>query len=101
MDSTALDNLVEWIFNNKEIFNSNQYLEIMKQTSEAKEQEEQVQQLEASNQQAEETLKNTVAASSAPPPPTPVNTQVTNPQQYSTLFPGDSLGEAIAQRKVI
>ena len=80
---------------------TNQYLEIIKQTSEAKEQEEQVQQLEASNQQAEETLKNTVAASSAPPPPTPVNTQVTNPQQYSTLFPGDPLGEAIAQRKVI
>ena len=80
---------------------TNQYLEIMKQTSEAKEQEEQAQQLEASNQQAEETLKNTVAASSAPPPPTPVNTQVTNPQQYSTLFPGDPLGEAIAQRKVI
>ena len=80
---------------------TNQYLEIMKQTSEAKEQEEQIEQLEASNRQAEETLKNTVARSSAPLPPTPVNTQVTNPQQYSTLFPGDPLGDAIAQKKVI
>ena len=29
MNNTAIENLVEWIFNNKEIFNSNQYLEIM------------------------------------------------------------------------
>jgi len=29
MNNIALDNLVEWIFMNKEIFNSSQYLEIM------------------------------------------------------------------------
>ena len=29
MNNTTIENLVEWIFNNKEIFNSNQYLEIM------------------------------------------------------------------------
>ena len=32
---------------------------------------------------------------------TPVNTQITNPQQFSSLFPQDALGQAIAQRKVI
>jgi len=39
----------------------------------------------------------------SPPPaqPSPVNTQVTDPQQYSALFPQDPLGQAIAQRKVI
>jgi len=79
---------------------TNQYLEMMKQTSEAQEQVEQTEQLEAQNQQTEQTLRDTVARTSAPAP-APVNTQVTNPQQYSTLFPGDPLGEAIAQRKVI
>jgi hypothetical protein len=36
-----------------------------------------------------------------PSAPAPVNTQVTDPQQYGALFPQDSLGQAIAQRKVI
>jgi len=83
---------------------TNQYLEIMKQTSQAKEQEEKEQQINQQNQQAEEALQQTVskgAPPQQPSAPTPVNTQVTNPQQYSALFPGDPLGEAIAQKKVI
>jgi len=82
---------------------TNQYLEIMKQTSQAKEQEEKEQQVAQQNQQAEQTLQQTVkgGAPSAPSAPTPVNTQVTDPQQYGALFPQDTLGQAIAQRKVI
>lgn len=82
---------------------TNQYLEMMKQTSQAKEQEEKEQQIAQQNQQAEQTLQQTVATSapSQPSAPTPVNTQVTDPQQYSSLFPQDTLGQAIAQRKVI
>jgi hypothetical protein len=33
--------------------------------------------------------------------PSPVNTQVTDPMQFASLFPQDALGQAIAQRKVI
>jgi hypothetical protein len=82
---------------------TNQYLEMMKQTSQAKEQEEKEQQVAQQNQQAEQTLQQTVqgGAPQQPSAPTPVNTQVTNPQQYSSLFPQDTLGQAIAQRKVI
>jgi polyhydroxyalkanoate synthesis regulator phasin len=44
------------------------------------------------------------AQTPAPQPtaaPAPVNTQVTNPMQYASLFPQDALGQAIAQKKVI
>jgi hypothetical protein len=83
---------------------TNQYLEIMKQVSKAKEEEQKEEELKQSESEASETLEASVAP--VPPVPqqanvTPVNTQVTNPQQYSTLFPGDSLGDAIAQKKVI
>ena len=83
---------------------TNQYLEIMKQVSKAKEEEQKEEQLKQKEAEASETLEASVAP--APPMPqqanvTPVNTQVTNPQQYSTLFPGDPLGDAIAQKKVI
>ena len=83
---------------------TNQYLEIMKQVSKAKEEEQKEEQLKQKEAEASETLEASVAPS--PPVPqqanvTPVNTQVTNPQQYSTLFPGDPLGDAIAQKKVI
>lgn len=29
MDTSAIDNLVEWIFDNKQIFNSKQYIDLM------------------------------------------------------------------------
>lgn len=78
---------------------TNQYLEIIKQSSEMMQQN---QQLNQQNQQAEQNLQQAATgAPNVPSAPTPVNTQVTNPQQYSTLFPGDPLGDAIAQRKVI
>ena len=82
---------------------TNQYLEMMRQVSQAKEQEEQEQQITQQNQQTEEALRQTVSrgAPAQPSAPTPVNTQVTDPQQYSALFPQDTLGQAIAQRKVI
>jgi hypothetical protein len=82
---------------------TNQYLEIMKQVSQAKEQEEKEQQISQQNQQTQETLRQTVSrgAPAQPSAPTPVNTQVTDPQQYSALFPQDTLGQAIAQQKII
>ena len=84
---------------------TNQYLEIMKQVSEAKEQEEKEQQIEQSEREATETLEASVAPAPPAPPQqanvSPVNTQVTNPQQFSNLFPQDALGQAIAEKKVI
>ncbi len=79
---------------------TNQYLEIMKQTSKAKDEEDKEQMIQQENQRAEQTLKANVAPV-APKAPAPVNTQVTNPQQFSNLFPQDNLGQAIASRKVI
>jgi hypothetical protein len=81
---------------------SNQYLEIIKQSSEMMQQNQQQQQMNQQNQQAEQNLQQTATgAPSAPSAPAPVNTQVTDPLQYGALFPQDSLGQAIAQRKVI
>jgi len=78
---------------------TNQYLEIMKQTSKAQDDADK-EQMQQENQRAEETLRANVAPV-PPKSPTPVNTQVTNPQQFSNLFPQDSLGQAIANRKII
>jgi hypothetical protein len=75
---------------------SNQYLEIIKQSSEMMQQNQQQQQMDQQNLQ-----QATTVAPSAPSAPTPVNTQVTDPQQYSALFPQDTLGQAIAQQKII
>jgi hypothetical protein len=80
---------------------TNQYLEIIKKTTD-KVEEESKQQMNQQNQQAEQNLQQTATgAPSAPSAPAPVNTQVTDPLQYGALFPQDSLGQAIAQRKVI
>ena len=78
---------------------TNQYLEIMKQTSKAQDDADK-EQMQQENQRAEETLRANVAPV-PPKSPTPVNTQVTNPQQFSNLFPQDNLGQAIANRKII
>lgn len=77
----------------------NQYLEIMKRTA-AKNQQTELrqatnQQAAAANQQPRGASPSSVAST------TPVNTQVTDPMQYASLFPQDTLGQAIAQRKVI
>ena len=84
---------------------TNQYLEIMKQVSEAKEEEEKQKQIEQSEQEASQQLQASVAPVPPAPPQqaniTPVNTNITNPQQYSQLFPQDSIGGAIAEKKVI
>ena len=84
---------------------TNQYLEIMKQVSEAKEEEEKQKQIEESEQEASQQLQASVAPVPPAPPQqaniTPVNTNITNPQQYSQLFPQDSIGGAIAEKKVI
>ena len=80
---------------------TNQYLEIIKKATD-KVEEESKQQINQQQLQAERNLEQaTTGAPSAPSAPTPVNTQVTDPQQYGALFPQDTLGQAIAQRKVI
>ncbi len=81
---------------------TNQYLEIIKQTSEANDDANKQKQIAMQNQAAEEDLRASVSQPQAPAQaPAPVNTQVTDPMQYASLFPQDALGQAIAQRKVI
>ena len=79
---------------------TNQYLELIKKTSEAStdENKQQAAQQDLQNQQQ---LKTAAAAKPVSAPVTPVNTQVTDPMQFASLFPQDALGQAIAQRKVI
>lgn len=79
---------------------TNQYLELIKKTSEASidENKQQAAQQDLQNQQQ---LKTAAAARPVSAPVSPVNTQVTDPMQYASLFPQDALGQAIAQRKVI
>jgi hypothetical protein len=83
---------------------TNQYLEIMKQTSEAQDDADKQKQIAMQNQAAEEDLRASVSQpqpSAQAQAPAPVNTQVTDPTQFASLFPQDALGQAIAQRKVI
>ena len=73
---------------------TNQYLELIKIGSDDLEKKRSaVPQQQPSQQVAQ--------APAQPQAPAPVNTQVTDPTQYASLFPQDPLGQAIAQRKVI
>ena len=76
----------------------NQYLEIMKRTA-AKNQQTELRQ--TTNQQAAAANQQPQGASPSVVSAAPVNTQVTDPMQFASLFPQDALGQAIAQRKVI
>lgn len=74
---------------------TNQYLELIKIGSDKLENERK-------NVTQQQTAQQTAQAPApVPQAPAPVNTQVTDPMQYASLFPQDTLGQAIAQRKVI
>jgi len=83
---------------------TDQYLEVIKNASEQSQiNKDQIALKEAEQQQMQniQTNQQLSAAPQAPQAPAPVNTQVTDPMQYASLFPQDALGQAIARRKVI
>ena len=81
---------------------TDQYLEIIKNAAEQSEiNKQQISLKEAEQQQIQNIQTNQQAAIPQAQAPAPVNTQVTDPTQYASLFPQDPLGQAIAQRKVI
>jgi uncharacterized protein YozE (UPF0346 family) len=74
---------------------TNQYLELIKIGSDDLENKRKnISQQQSSQQTAQ-------APAPVPQAPAPVNTQVTDPTQFASLFPQDALGQAIAQRNVI
>jgi len=81
---------------------TDQYLEIIKNAAEQSEiNKQQISLKEAEQQQIQNIQTNQQAAIPQAQAPAPVNTQITDPMQYASLFPQDALGQAIANRKVI
>jgi len=84
---------------------TDQYLEVIKNASDQATINEEQTRLREEEIQQQEAIRANQQQSAIPqqgiPQPSPVNTQVTNPMQYASLFPQDALGQAIAQRKVI
>ena len=75
---------------------TNQYLELIKLGSDDLENKR-----SAAPQQQAQQPQQVAQAPAAPVTPAPVNTQVTDPMQYASLFPQDPLGQAIASRRVV